>query len=472
MRSLKFKLPLALAMGLLSLASCQKQSEKEDVLPKISTRAQVTTPNIGEVKLQEGVLFYPANKVSNINSSTVALEVGNYDKLVYATKLTDLQQQGLGATLALNLNVYAGTAQTEPFGYLYYFKTAKGTTVPSTENDPVLTTAYQTGRVEIARYILPYLSTVWNQSGLVTITTSSPVVPYTFDISPFASALKDQDSTVWIASSQGQPGNSSYTYKTDLTLTSSGNTDLSSWQKDNYTLPIVGFAGLGSTLSQTKSISRSFTVPDDITNAKIRVIYTGPEGYYTTNVLKLDNQQIDSYSTRMVCVPEQRYQQRNPSVANGTVQPGLWNYPTRNYCQSDTVPPHTTLLINKLTKGTHELKLDMTQNVAGRSDYGGSIQISISLIGTRVLGATLFQHCDYAGNNAILAIGSYTTAQMLAKGINNNDISSLKIPANYKVTLYDGDNFTGASLVLTANETCLINKNFNDKVSSLKIEKI
>ncbi len=174
----------------------------------------------------------------------------------------------------------------------------------------------------------------------------------------------------------------------------------------------------------------------------------------------------------MVCVPEQRYQQRNPSVANGTVQPGLWNYPTRNYCQSDTVPPHTTLLINKLTKGTHELKLDMTQNVAGRSDYGGSIQISISLIGTRVLGATLFQHCDYAGNNAILAIGSYTTAQMLAKGINNNDISSLKIPANYKVTLYDGDNFTGASLVLTANETCLINKNFNDKVSSLKIEKI
>ncbi|ULT23710.1 hypothetical protein KUH03_31860 [Sphingobacterium sp. E70] len=125
MRSLNFKLPLALAMGLLSLASCQKQSEKEDVLPKISTRAQVPTPNIGEVKLQEGVLFYPANKVSNINSSTVALEVGNYDKLVYATKLTDLQQQGLGATLALNLNVYAGMAQTEPFGYLYYFKTAK-----------------------------------------------------------------------------------------------------------------------------------------------------------------------------------------------------------------------------------------------------------------------------------------------------------------------------------------------------------
>ncbi len=385
MRSLHHPLLFTAAIAMSALLSCQKQAEKDG---QISVKAQASVANIGEIKLQEGVLFYPSNGVSNINSSTVALEVGIYDQLVYATKLTEAQQQGLGATLALHLNVYAGTAQTEPFGYLYYFKTAKGTAVPSAANDPTLTAAYRNGRVEMARYILPYLATQWNQSGLVNITTSSPVVPYEFDISAFASALKDQDSTVWIASSQGQPGNSSYTYKTDLALKSSGNTDVDSWQKDNYTLPIVGFLNMGSTLTQTKSLTKSFTVPADIVDAKLRVIYTGPEGFYTTNVLTLDNQQVDSYSTRMVCTPEARYQQRNPSVANGSVQAGLWNYPTRNYCQSDSVPPHTTLLANKLLPGSHQLKLDMTQNAAGYHDYGGSIAISISLIGTRASNET------------------------------------------------------------------------------------
>lgn len=384
MRSSHHPLLFTAAIAMSLMLSCQKQTEKDGEISSISMKAQASVANIGEITLQEGVLFYPSNGVSNINSSTVALEVGNYDQLVYATQLTEAQQQGLGATLALHLNVYAGTAQTEPFGYLYYFKTAKGTAVPSAENDPTLTAAYRNGRVEMSRYILPYLATQWNQSGLVNITTSSPVVPYEFDISAFASALKDQDSTVWIASSQGQPGNSSYTYKTDLSLKSSGNTDLNSWQKNNYTLPIVGFLNMGSTLTQTKSLTKSFTVPANVTNAKLRVIYTGPEGFYTTNILTLDNQQVDSYSTRMVCTPEARYQERNPSVANGSVQVGLWNYPTRNYCQSDSVPPHTTLLANELLQGTHQLKLDMTQNAAGYNDYGGAILVSISLIGNLV----------------------------------------------------------------------------------------
>lgn len=382
MRLSNFQLLLTVTIGLFSLVSCQKQTEKDESILALSTKAQASVSNIGEIKLQEGVLFYPSNGESNINPSTVALEVGNYDQLVYATRLTEVQQQGLGATLALHLNVYAGTAQTEPFGYLYYFKTAKGTATPSAENDPTLTAAYRAGRVEMARYVLPYLSTQWNQSGLVNITTSSPVVPYEFDISAFASALKDQDSTIWIASSQGQPGNNSYTYKTDLTLVSSGNTDLNSWPKDNYTLPIVGFLNMGGTLTQTKSLTQSFTVPDDIADVKFRVLYTGPEGFYTTNLLTLDGQQIDSYSTRMVCVPEQRYQERNPSVANGSVQPGLWNYPTRNYCQSDTVPPRTAFMANMLTQGTHQLRLDMTQHVAGIANYGGAIVVSISLVGT------------------------------------------------------------------------------------------
>jgi|GEM_PF-2592551 len=471
MRQLNFLPFLTGVLSLVCLSSCQKEITQDALLTTKDLQTTAAVPNVGEIKLLESVLFYPSNNVSNINGNTAAIEVGIYDNLAYVTKLTDEQKQGLGSGLKLNLNVYAGTAQTEPFGYFYYFKTAKNTSVPTAANDSGLTAAYRSRRVEIARYILPYLSTVWNNYNITTITATSPVVSYTFDVSAFAAALKDPDSTVWIASSQGQPGNSSYTYKVDLSLTNSGNTDISTWNKDNYVLPIVGYLNMGSTTARTRSITRSFTVPEDITNAKLRIIYTGPEGYYTTNVVKLDNQQVDSYSTRMICTPESRYQQRNPSVANGSVQSGLWNYPTRNYCQSDTVTPHTTILMNKLTKGRHELTVDMTQNAVA-ANYGGSIGVSVSLIGTQILkGISLYQHCSYTGWNATLSPGNYTMAQLTAKGIINNDASSIKIPAGYTVTLYDNDNFTGTSLVLTSDNSCLLGNSFNDKVSSLKIVK-
>ncbi|WP_212003026.1 heparin lyase I family protein [Chitinophaga sp. HK235] len=84
--------------------------------------------------------------------------------------------------------------------------------------------------------------------------------------------------------------------------------------------------------------------------------------------------------------------------------------------------------------------------------------------------ATMYQNCSYTGWSATFGIGSYTTADITAKGGIDNDASSLKIPAGLKVTLYDGDNFTGDSLVLTADGSCLKNNSFNDKVSSMKVE--
>lgn len=85
------------------------------------------------------------------------------------------------------------------------------------------------------------------------------------------------------------------------------------------------------------------------------------------------------------------------------------------------------------------------------------------------LKAQLFQNCSYGGWSALFEIGNYTTADMAARGGINNDASSIKIPAGLKVTLYDGDNFTGNSLVLTANTSCLTSSSFNDKTSSFKV---
>lgn len=84
--------------------------------------------------------------------------------------------------------------------------------------------------------------------------------------------------------------------------------------------------------------------------------------------------------------------------------------------------------------------------------------------------AKFYQHCSYGGYEIELAVGEYTTAEIEAAGIVNNDVSGLIVPLGLKVTLYDNDNFTGDSEVFTSADSCVIQ--FNDKTSSIKVEAI
>lgn len=83
-----------------------------------------------------------------------------------------------------------------------------------------------------------------------------------------------------------------------------------------------------------------------------------------------------------------------------------------------------------------------------------------------------YKHCSYGGYNIALGIGGYTTADLVAAGITDNDISSLKVPADLKVTLYDDNNYRGTTYTATGavNVSCLPS-GFNDKASSLIISK-
>lgn len=83
--------------------------------------------------------------------------------------------------------------------------------------------------------------------------------------------------------------------------------------------------------------------------------------------------------------------------------------------------------------------------------------------------ATFYKDCSYAGTAVSLPAGSYTRAQLIAKGINDDEISSLKVQSGYKVTLYWDDNFTGSTLVKTGDDDCLVDDGWNDKVTSLVI---
>jgi hypothetical protein len=82
----------------------------------------------------------------------------------------------------------------------------------------------------------------------------------------------------------------------------------------------------------------------------------------------------------------------------------------------------------------------------------------------------VFQHCNFGGYSATLATGTYDLAKLISLGVRNDDISSIQVPAGYKVTLYFHDKLVGTALSRTQNDSCFVSANFNDVVSSIKVE--
>ncbi|MHA7059487.1 glycoside hydrolase family 64 protein, partial [Aquimarina sp. M1] len=66
----------------------------------------------------------------------------------------------------------------------------------------------------------------------------------------------------------------------------------------------------------------------------------------------------------------------------------------------------------------------------------------------------LYLDCPFSGTAVGLSEGSYTMTQLAALGIPNDNVSSLRVQPGYKATLYWDDNFSGASLVKTSDDSC------------------
>jgi chitinase len=133
-----------------------------------------------------------------------------------------------------------------------------------------------------------------------------------------------------------------------------------------------------------------------------------------------------------------------------------------------------TTIKNKTNLGFDEGSGVMIWELSGDATGANSLLSAIHEVvlnrgggGTGV--ATFYKDCSYGGTAVSLPAGSYTRAQLIAKGINDDDISSLKVQSGYKVTLYWDDNFTGTTLVKTGDDDCLVDDGWNDKVTSLVI---
>ena len=80
----------------------------------------------------------------------------------------------------------------------------------------------------------------------------------------------------------------------------------------------------------------------------------------------------------------------------------------------------------------------------------------------------VYKDANYDGARAYLGVGSYNTADLAARGMDDNEVSSLTVPDGYRVIVYDGDNLTGESVTYGANEPWA--GDWNDRASSLMVE--
>ena len=82
---------------------------------------------------------------------------------------------------------------------------------------------------------------------------------------------------------------------------------------------------------------------------------------------------------------------------------------------------------------------------------------------------TVYRDCSFGGAAVSLPAGDYTLATLKSYGINNDDISSIKVNSGFKIQLFNDDNFAGTTTTISSNDDCLVDNGFNDLTTSLKI---
>jgi hypothetical protein len=79
----------------------------------------------------------------------------------------------------------------------------------------------------------------------------------------------------------------------------------------------------------------------------------------------------------------------------------------------------------------------------------------------------IYSDGNYKGQSVSLYPGTYST--MAQAGFPDNALSSLTVPAGYRVVIYEFENFAGKSYTITASKPGFIISGWNDKTSSIAV---
>lgn len=141
-------------------------------------------------------------------------------------------------------------------------------------------------------------------------------------------------------------------------------------------------------------------------------------------------------------------------------------YNGASFLGSDVTSPYTFTWAN-VAAGTYTITAKAIDNLGSSA----TASITVNVITAPASVVTVYKDCNFStsGYAVPLGVGNYTLTQLRALGILNDDISSLRVQSGYEIVLYRDDNFTGSALIARSDVSCLVNNNFNDAASSVRV---
>ncbi|MBC7381182.1 MAG: LysM peptidoglycan-binding domain-containing protein [Burkholderiaceae bacterium] len=135
---------------------------------------------------------------------------------------------------------------------------------------------------------------------------------------------------------------------------------------------------------------------------------------------------------------------------------------TKEYATAATTWSATTYTLP--TTSTADRNTTCTYDLDNRKT--GETQVDVDYSDTTSSnGVTLYKDSNYSNTSTALGAGLYTLTGL---GIGNDEVSSLRVTSGWQVTLYENSDFTGRTLVVTA-DTSYVGNTFNDMVSAVAI---
>jgi hypothetical protein len=290
---------------------------------------------------------------------------------VFVTQLSELQQAQLGSDLAARVTYFAQCDPYDRLGGVFLILEPKGQAPQATD-----------ARVELVRFITPFSD--YQRGDLAT-----HVYPDA-DISGFAGALADPTRDVWVGISGGSnPYAGDACTDSDGQLRAGVNADFSgvgfSYSVDFVsTKPLargtsLTLSALDNSLEMSTPIDGTLSLDGNAVSGQITVIVSGhgsdsggDEYENTTDTLKLNDQEIGAFSTKLDCGAYAKFSpDGNPAIFQGNL---TFTNP-RNWCPGALVPAHR--FAAQLSPGVNVVSLEITPgNVPAGSYYATSISFS------------------------------------------------------------------------------------------------